>query len=89
MKTRVSFNYFVNDFRHLALFEDEKCDLIYLKIGYFIGVKGSIVYVISQNYAKTLIHRILCPWKKILIFHNVRKLIKSDFNKCKKANTIK
>ena len=38
--------------RYLVLFGDEKYYFIYNRIRYLIGVKRSITYVISHNYAK-------------------------------------
>ena len=36
---------------YLVLFGSEKCGLIYSIIKYLLGVKSSITYVISHNYA--------------------------------------
>ena len=38
--------------RYLLLFGAEKYDFIYDRIRYLIGIKSSIDYVISHNYAK-------------------------------------
>ena len=39
--------------RYLVLFGNKKYNFIYNKIRYLIGVKSSIIYVVSHNYAKT------------------------------------
>ena len=41
-----------NGTRCLVLFGDGKYDFVYNRIRYLIGVKSSITYVISHNYAK-------------------------------------
>ena len=38
--------------RYLVLFGAEKHNFIYNRIKYLIGIKSSITYVISYNYAK-------------------------------------
>ena len=69
---------------YLVLFGGEKCDFIYNRIRYLIGVKSGITYVISHNYAKIkvdLYNSLLL--EKTLTFHNVIILIKSIRNKGK------
>ena len=41
-----------NGARYLVLFGLEKCDLNFYRIGYIIGVKSGITYVISHYYGK-------------------------------------
>ena len=38
--------------RYLVLFRSEKCNSIYNKIRYLIGVKNGSTYVITHNYPK-------------------------------------
>ena len=42
--------------RYLVLFGGEQFDLIYNRIRQLIGVKSSITYVNSHNYAKIKVH---------------------------------
>ena len=66
--------------RYLVLFRAKKCDFIYIRIKYLIGVKSGITKAISHYYAKIkLIHTIFY----LMTFHNVMMLIKSVFNKDK------
>ena len=42
----------VYDGTRYLLFGSERYDIIYIRIRYLTGVKSSIIYVISHNYAK-------------------------------------
>ena len=61
----------------LVLFSPEKYDFIYNRIRFLIGVKSSITYVISHNYAKIKngLYDFL-PLEKTLTLHNVIILLK-------------
>ena len=70
--------------RYLLLFKSEKHDFIYNRIRCLIGVKSSITYVISHNYAKAKVDSYdSLPLQKTMTFLNVIILIKSVFNKYK------
>ena len=70
--------------RLLASFEAEKYDLNYNWIGCFIGLKRSITYVISHNYAKIKVDSCeSLPVEKTVTFCNVIVLNKSVVNKVK------
>ena len=67
--------------RYLVLFGAEKYDLIYNKIGYRIGVKSGITFVISHNYAKIKIDLFdSLPLDRAMTFNNVKLLVKTIFN---------
>ena len=73
-----------NRTRYLVPFGSEKYDFIYNRIWYLIGVKSSVIYIISHNYAKIKVdsyHSL--PLEITMTFHKVIKLIKSIFNKDK------
>ena len=62
--------------RCLALFGSEKCNSIYNRIRYLTGVKSSISYVISHNYAKIKVDsNDYLSLIKTMTFHNVITLI--------------
>ena len=63
---------------YLLLFGSENYDFIYNKIRYLVGVKRSITYVISHNYAKIKVDSYdSLPLEKTMTFHNVIILVKS------------
>ena len=68
--------------RYLVLSGGEKCDFIYNRISYFLGVKSGIPYDFSHNYAKikTDSYKSL-PLQKTFTFHNVTVHIKLVRNK--------
>ena len=75
-----------NGIRCLVLFGDEKYDLIYNRIRYFIGEKSGIAYVISLYYANINVdlYDYLPKYLQIkLTFHRVILLSKLVFNKDK------
>ena len=75
-----------NGIRDLVLFGDEKYDLIYNRIRYFIGEKSGIAYVISLYYANINVdlYDYLPKYLQIkLTFHRVILLSKLVFNKDK------
>ena len=66
--------------RYFSLFGNEKYGFIYSRIRYLIREKSGIIYVISQNYAKTKVDSYdSLPLEKTMTFHNVIILIKSLF----------
>ena len=66
--------------RYLLLFGNEKYGFIHSRIRYLIREKSGIIYVISQNYAKTKVDSYdSLPLEKTMTFHNVIILIKSLF----------
>ena len=70
--------------RYLVLFGRQKNDFIYNKIKYLIGVKASITYVVSHNYAKIKINSYdSLPLEKTMTFGNAIILNTSVFNKDK------
>ena len=70
--------------RYLVLFGRQKNDFIYNKIRYLVGVKASITYVVSHNYAKIKINSYdSLPLEKTMTFGNAIILNTSVFNKDK------
>ena len=68
--------------RYLVLFGVEKCDFIYNRTSYFLGVKSGITYDFSHNYAKIKIDSYKSlPLQKTFTFHNVIIHIKLIWNK--------
>lgn len=64
------------------LFGPEKYDANFSRVRYLIGVKNSVTYVISHDYAKIKVHSYdFLPLEKKLTFHNAIILIKSFLNK--------
>ena len=61
-------NWFIRDYDktgYLVLFGPEKCDAIFDKIRYLIGLENVITYVDSFNYAKIKIDSDLLSRKNI------------------------
>ena len=66
--------------RYLILFGSEKYDYIYSRISYLISVKSGITHIISYFFEKTIVDWYdSSPLEKTMTFHNVIRLIKSDF----------
>ena len=68
--------------KYLVLFGLEKCNAIYDRIRYLIGLKSDITYVLSHYCSKINIDSgDDLPLEETLNLHNVIVLIKSVFNK--------
>ena len=57
--------------RYWVLFGSEKCDSIYHRIWYLIGVKSGIKYVIFHNAKNKVDSFGSLPPEKTMTFHNV------------------
>ena len=75
--------------RYLVLLGPEKYDANFNRVRYLIGVKNSVTYVISHDYAKIKVDSYdFLPLKKMLTFHNAIILIKSFLIKIEISTTI-